>query len=295
MISDKKEALYLVDNESYLHLKEMKTGFAYEAFDKSTGAAQYTGLITYEDMLENPIRNLLACARVMAIQEIGFKVALRTLDQIKDARRAYRKAHREDTHDHSIRFITSNYDELFRIPDGGKVKIDYPDRSFVAPCEYIDDYHTRIGGEVYHICQFAEILERGDGKASPEPEMLRNQAAWQVGHREYLAIHTTDDGWDYSIYDKSFSEVDGGQIDLESITIQECRDMILQDLGWQNKNFTEMDYDMVVDRAADVAEEKLNSVLERLHEKRLANGDRASDADGRPKPIAEKKKSEECL
>ena len=121
MISDKKEALYLVDNESYLHLKEMEAGFAYEAFDKSTGAAQYTGLITYEDMLENPIRNPLACARVMAIQEIGFKgevvsgVALRTLDQIKDARRAYRKAHREAPHDHSIRFITSNYDELFRM------------------------------------------------------------------------------------------------------------------------------------------------------------------------------------
>ena len=116
MISDKKEALYLVDNESYLHLKEMEKGFAYETFDKTTGAVQYTGLITYEDMLENPIRNLLACARVMAIQEIGFKgevvsgVALRTLDQIKDARRAYRKAHREDPHDHSIRFITSNYD-----------------------------------------------------------------------------------------------------------------------------------------------------------------------------------------
>ena len=89
MISDKKEALYLVDNESYLHLKEMEAGFAYEAFDKSTGAAQYTGLITYEDMLENPIRNPLACARVMSIQEIGFKgemvsgVALRTLDQIR--------------------------------------------------------------------------------------------------------------------------------------------------------------------------------------------------------------------
>lgn len=95
MISDKNEALYLVDNESYLHLKEMEAGFAYEAFDKATGAAWYTGLITYEDMLENPIRNPLACARVMAIQEIGFKgevvsgVALRTLDQIKDARRAY--------------------------------------------------------------------------------------------------------------------------------------------------------------------------------------------------------------
>ena len=71
--------------------------------------------------------------------------------------------------------------------------------------------------------------------------------------------------------------------------------MILQDLAWQHKNFSEMDYDMVEDRAADVAEKKLNSVLEQLHEKRMANGDWASDADGRPKPIAEKKKSEECL
>lgn len=67
MISDKKEALYQIDNESYLHLKEMEKGFAYETFDKTTGAAQQTGLITYEDMLENPIRNPIACARVMAI------------------------------------------------------------------------------------------------------------------------------------------------------------------------------------------------------------------------------------
>lgn len=71
--------------------------------------------------------------------------------------------------------------------------------------------------------------------------------------------------------------------------------MILQDLGWQNKNFAEMDYDMVEERAADAAEEKLSSVLEQLHEKRIANGDRASDTDTRFKPVFEKKKSEECL
>ena len=57
MMSEKKEALYLVDHESYLHLKETvtQTGFAYEAFDKATGAAQHTGLITYEEMLDNAI------------------------------------------------------------------------------------------------------------------------------------------------------------------------------------------------------------------------------------------------
>ena len=71
--------------------------------------------------------------------------------------------------------------------------------------------------------------------------------------------------------------------------------MILQDLGWQNRNFAEMNYDMVEDRAADAAEEKLSSVLEQLHEKRMANGVRASDTDARPKLVSEKKKSEECL
>lgn len=97
---EKKEALYLVDHESYLHLKETvtQTGFAYETFDKATGAAQHTGLITYEEMLENPIRNPLACARVMALEEIGLKgevvseVALRTMEQIKKARRPIEKS-----------------------------------------------------------------------------------------------------------------------------------------------------------------------------------------------------------
>lgn len=277
MRPEKKEALYLVDNEAYLHLKETtdQGGFSYETFDKATGQAGYKGLITYADMLDSPIRSPLACARVLAIEEIGYdghvvtEVALRTLEQLKDTRRTYRLEHEDDPKDRSIRFITSKYDELFRIPDGGKVKIDYPDRSFVAPCEYIDDYHTRIGGEIFHICQFAEMLGRGNGKVSPEPEMLKDQAAWQLAHREYLSIHATENGWDYSIYDKSFSEVDGGQIDQKDITIQECRDMILQSHGWQNRNFTELEYDMVENRAAEAAGERLNSVLEQLQEKRM--------------------------
>ena len=302
MISEKKEALYLVDDEAYLHLKKTteKRGFSYETFDKATGAAEYSGLISYEDMLDSPIRNPIACARVLAMQEIGFQgnvvveVALCTLEQLKDAKRTYRRENDGAPKDRSIRFITSSYDELFRIPDGGKVQIEYPDRSFVAPCLYLDDYHAQIGGEVYHICQFAEMLERGGGKVSPEPEMLQEKAAWQLAHREHLSIRATEDGWDYSIYDKDFAEVDEGQIDLKNITIQECRDMILQDRGWQNRSFTELDYDMVEDRAADVAEEKLSSVLRQLHEKRtvIAN---ESDMEKIRMPGAERKQSEECL
>ena len=203
----------------------------------------------------------------MALEEIGLKgevvseVALRMLEQIKEARRAYRKEHPEDAHDHSIRFITSDYNELFRIPDGGKVQIDYAGRHFVSPCVYIDDYHTRIAGRVYHICEFAEMMERGGGTVSPEPEITANQASWQIGHREYLSIQSTETGWDYSVYDRQFSEIDGGDIDLKHITIQQCRDMLLQDLGWQDRSFVPMDYEMVEERAADVAEEKLNSLF----------------------------------
>ena len=67
----------------------------------------------------------------------------------------------------SIRFIDSQYHDLFRIPDGGMIQVTYPDRSFAARCEYVDDYHLKVANELFHICQFAEILERGGGSCQP--------------------------------------------------------------------------------------------------------------------------------
>lgn len=112
------------------------------------------------------------------------------------------------------------------------------------------------------------MMERSGGTVAPEPEITANQASWQIGHREYLSIQSTETGWDYSVYDRQFSEIDGGDIDLKHITIQQCRDMLLQDLGWQDRSFVPMDLEMDRNRAADVAEEKLNSLLERIHAER---------------------------
>lgn len=47
-----------------------------------------------------------------------------------------------DEKEHSIRFINSSYDTLFRIPDGETVEVQFPDRKFTARCKYLDDYHT---------------------------------------------------------------------------------------------------------------------------------------------------------
>lgn len=61
-----------------------------------------------------------------------------------------------------IRFIDTNYTELFRISDGGKYTIDYHDGN--GPQErtahYIDDYHFADNrNNVWHICEFAERME----------------------------------------------------------------------------------------------------------------------------------------
>ena len=60
-----------------------------------------------------------------------------------------------------IRFIDSGYQEKFRIPDGGKIIITYGwGEKAEKPCRYIDEYHTEIGSNIYHICEFAERMEK---------------------------------------------------------------------------------------------------------------------------------------
>lgn len=76
-----------------------------------------------------------------------------------------------------IRFIDSNYNEKFRIPDGGKILMHYCDgASKEMTCRYIDDYHAEIGSNLYHICEFAELCERNGHSVEPaihEPKKER--------------------------------------------------------------------------------------------------------------------------
>jgi hypothetical protein len=77
----------------------------------------------------------------------------------------------------SVQFIDSDYRELFRIPDGESIRITYPPDDGREPktraCKYIDPYHLRVGNEDYHICEFAEAMERLGAKYEPA-EQLRD-------------------------------------------------------------------------------------------------------------------------
>lgn len=75
-----------------------------------------------------------------------------------------------------IRFISPKYDDLFRLKDGDRIRIsrpDMPDHEYT--CRYIDEAHVEVGGDIYHICQFAEMMERNCGTVIPLRSSLPEQ------------------------------------------------------------------------------------------------------------------------
>lgn len=67
-----------------------------------------------------------------------------------------------------IRFIDTKYNELFRIADGEKILITYAvGKRRENICRYIDEYHMEVDGNLFHICQYAEIMEKNGATYEP--------------------------------------------------------------------------------------------------------------------------------
>lgn len=102
-----------------------------------------------------------------------------------------------------IRFIGPHYKELFRIPDGGQVRIL---REGCAPidrtCRYIDDCHVEVGNgwdSLFHICQFAEQMERCHNEVIPlTPPLPEKCFTVQPSSGELIAIERYKPGYQVS-------------------------------------------------------------------------------------------------
>ena len=303
----KLEAVYLVDRSSLLHLKEVQGGdFEYTVFDRQTRQKTAEGRISLDDVLDgiDPTHDHLAAARAAAIGAAGLQsgplggsdvaqVGLTSLKDFRDSDIRRRSIWEPETlPKDDIRFINSSYDEQFRLPNGGKIEVEYPDRTFSAKCEYIDDYHTYVGSEVYHICQFAEVLERGGGVCRPEPVLDAEQAAWKIGWRAYLAVECGAGHWDYHLYDEKFNETKSGELEVVGCSINEVRDMILAENKLGSRSMTPTDYGMLMDKAAmrtqEAQAEKRESVLGQLSALKTS-------AKEHPAPAPAKKRDEASL
>ncbi len=306
-MQERLEAVYLVDRSSLLHLKEVQGGdFEYTVFDRQTRQKTAEGKISLDDVLDgiDPTHDHLAAARAAAIGAAGLQsgplggsdvaqVGLTSLKDFRDSDIRRRSIWEPETlPKDDIRFINSGYEEQFRLPNGGKIEVEYPDRTFSAKCEYIDDYHTYVGSEVYHICQFAEVLERGGGVCRPEPELEAEQAAWKIGWRAYLAVECGAGHWDYHLYDEKFNETKSGELEVVGCSINEVRDMVLAENKLERRSMTPTDHGMLMEKAAMRAQEaqaeKRESVLGQLSALK-------SSAKGHTAPAPTKKRDEASL
>lgn len=303
----KLEAVYLVDRSSLLHLKEVQGGdFEYTVFDRQTRQKTAEGKISLDDVLDgiDPTHDHLAAARAAAIGSAGLQsgplggsdvaqVGLTSLKDFRDSDIRRRSIWEPETlPKDDIRFINSSYDEQFRIPNGGTIEVEYPDRTFSARCKFIDEYHTYVGSEVYHICQFAELLERNGAVCRPEPVLDAEQAAWKIGWNAYLAVECGAGHWDYLLYDEHFNETKSGELEVVGCSINEVRDMILAENKLGSRSMTPTDHGMLMEKAAarerETQTEKRESVLGQLSALK-------SSAKERPAPAPAKKKDEVSL
>ena len=294
LMEQKKEAIYLINDERYLHLRENGAGVGFATYNKVTGEPLESGQIS-EKNLPPDGRNMMSAARNWYLFELSDddrkaiqQESVKILENIPQAGIGRRRIWEPETLPKDIRLINSHYDDLYRIPDGGVIQVDYPDgRSFTARVEHLDDYHFDMGGlgNVFHICQFAEVMERNHADFYPEIQTQDEQAAWELGGKGYLAIQSCEDGWDYTIYHSDFSVMDGGQLDAPELTIQEAREQILEAHHMEKGRRLLQDYDAVMDKVAEAEELSADhrpSTLEKLAE--LASDTSAPKSSARSAP-----------
>lgn len=111
-----------------------------------------------------------ACYRV-DIQNHTYILQIRVMDPDRPIvgncyRRDWLNAHIEAAKQ-GIRFIDKNYNDLFRLADGDRVRIVNGNGRNDYICRYIDPCHLEVGNNLFHICEFAERMERAGNKVIP--------------------------------------------------------------------------------------------------------------------------------
>ena len=128
-----KEAVYLINDERYLHLRENGAGVGFATYNKVTGEPLESGQIS-EKNLPPDGRNAISAARNWYLFELSDddrkaiqQESVKILENIPQAGIGRRRIWEPETLPKDIRLINSHYDDLYRIPDGGVIQVDYPD------------------------------------------------------------------------------------------------------------------------------------------------------------------------
>ena len=169
-MEQKTEALYLINGDRFLHLRENGAGVGFATYDCATGAPLESGQISKLNLPPDG-RNAIPAARNWYLFELSSddrkaiqEVSLQHLDTIPQSGVRRRRIWDDPTIPRDdVRLINSHYDDLYRVLNHSVIQVDRSDgSSYTARVEHLDDYHFDLGeyGNVYHICQFGEMMEK---------------------------------------------------------------------------------------------------------------------------------------
>ena len=253
------EAVYLINEQTYLHLRENIEGIGYEVFEKESPLPVEEGQIPRE-ILGDSQRRIEAARKYYLAEHFDDpvvkiqNVAVTTLEKFRSGVRKRRTLDPHSLPDNDVRFIDPRYNELFRVPDGSMVQLKFPNgRQYSEKVEYLDDYHMRIGSAVQHICEFAERMARSHAIVEPEPEPLTQQdcRAWNLEYDYYLTVQAEDGAWEYALYQGDCCLLERGKIEAPELMIEEVRDEILYSHNLRNKDCIPLTQEEFAQKLAD--------------------------------------------
>ena len=138
-----------------------------------------------------------------------------------------------------IRFITPDYQEMFRIADGEQVLLCFSDGEKKSyPCKYLDEYHFMLGWRAYHICEFAERMQHNQTQVMPFPEKRVIWSNINLDLKDWIAdLQSESPGLEEEEYYAIMLERNGEQLSDERINLHlPCDEDILAigDIGRWN-------------------------------------------------------------
>ena len=127
-MEQKMEALYLINGDKFLHLRENGAGVGFATYDCANGAPLESGQISKQNLPPDG-RNAIPAARNWYLFEISSddrkaiqKVSLQHLDTIPQSGVRRRRIWDDPTIPRDdIRLINSHYDDLYRVPNHGVI------------------------------------------------------------------------------------------------------------------------------------------------------------------------------
>ena len=251
------EAVYLINEQTYLHLRENIEGIGYEVFEKESPLPVEEGQIPRE-VLGDSQRRIEAAREYYLAEHFDDpvvkiqKVAVTTLEKFRSGVRKRRNLDPHSLPDDDVRFIDPRYNELFRVPDGSMVQLKFPNgRQYSEKVEYLDDYHMRIGSAVQHICEFAERMARSHATVEPEPLTQQDYRVWNLEYDFYLTVQENNGLWEYALYQGDCSLLEHGKLDAPELMTEEVRDEILYSHNLRNKDCIPLTQEEFAQKLAD--------------------------------------------